>query len=423
MHTGSYLQPPPQDSISDEEIYGPVEKELRETIARLPVGPVALDSVAPSPIRWLWPGRIPLGHLTLLAGDPGVGKSLLALDLAARVSRGNPWPDEAMAEGGGGRAEGKPGSPGSVLLLTAEDDLAETIRPRLEAAGADCSRIVAQPMLMPMSEYVSREAGIMQAFELRGNVNRLRSMVRQLPNCRLLVIDSMNIFLSDNTTRSKNALPGVLLRLAGLARESGLAVLVITHFRKKEGMSIHRTLGSLAFVATARVVWAVTRDPDDPNRRLLLPIKNNLAADRSGLAFTIASDAPNGAPKIHWLPAPVDSAAEVEMCNSLPRGRPDDERQQAKSWLRQRLAGGPCAVKELREEADANGFSRGTLRRAFRDLCGNAIRESPLPSSPWIWQLPGTDAQKSVGEFCASVFSPGKVATPPDAQPPRQRGP
>jgi RecA/RadA recombinase len=428
MFTESTLDFPLQDSRCNEDECGPVEKELRETIARIPVGPIALDRVASSPIRWLWPGRVPLGGLTLLAGDPGVGKSLLTLDLAARVSRGAPWPDELeqesdtqnMALPNPQSAIRNPQfktSPSSVLLLTAEDDLADTIRPRLDAAGADCSRIVAQPMLMAMSEYISREAGIERAFELRGNVNRLRFMIRDLSDCRLLVIDSMNMFLSDNTTRSKNKLPNILLRLAGLARESGLAVVVITHFRKKEGLALHRTLGSLAFVATARVAWAVTRDPDDPNRRLLLPIKNNLSAGTSGLAFTIESAAPNGAPTIHWLPATHSTAAEVEMHGSLPRGRPDDERQQAKSWLRQRLSTGPCAVKEIQTEADANGFSRGTLRRAFRDLEGKAIRESPHPNSTWFWQLPGTGAHNSVGEYCASVHSPGDCAITDHSRP------
>jgi hypothetical protein len=98
MFTESTLDFPLQDSRCNEDECGPVEKELRETIARIPVGPIALDRVASSPIRWLWPGRVPLGGLTLLAGDPGVGKSLLTLDLAARVSRGAPWPDELEQE-------------------------------------------------------------------------------------------------------------------------------------------------------------------------------------------------------------------------------------------------------------------------------------------------------------------------------------
>jgi hypothetical protein len=405
---------PPQEDDFVEDECGPVERELREAVARFAMGPVAIDRVAPSPIRWLWPGRIPLGALTLLAGDPGVGKSLLTLDLAARVSRGAPWPDQAPAgETVPSAAVSNPQlahSPGSVLLLTAEDDLADTIRPRLEAAGADCSRIVAQPMLLPMSAYISREAGILRGFELRGNVSRLQFIVRDIPDCRLLVIDSMNIFLSDNTERSKNALPAVLLRLAGLARERELAVVVISHFRKKEGMALHRTLGSLAFVATARVAWAVTRDPDVPSRRLLLPIKSNLLAGTSGLAFTIESAPPDGVPKILWLPAAVDTTANVDMLHALPRGRPDDERQQAKSWLLQRLAAGPCAVKEIQIEADANGFSRHTLRRAFRELHGKATKDATA-NGPWFWQLPVEDAQKSEGDF----WTPSTFTDPANA--------
>ncbi len=238
-------------------------------------------------------------------------------------------------------------------------------------------------------------------------MNRLRFMVRGIPACRLLVIDSMNMFLSDNTTRSRNKLPGILLRLAGLAREANLAVLVISHFRKKEGLSLHRTLGSLAFVSTARVAWAVTPDPDDYNRRLLLPIKNNLASGAFGLAFTIESSSSNTAPKIHWLPPTAQALADVDARCSLPVGRPDDERQQAKSWLRQRLASGPTAMKEVQDEADANGFSRRTLRRAFRELHGKATKDTTA-NGPWLWQLPIEDGQNSVGGFWTPSTAPAE---------------
>src|SRR6478672_10265157 len=92
-----------------------------------------LADVAPQPVRWLWPGRIALGKLTLICGDPGLGKSFLTLDLAARLSAGRAWPDGAAPVAGAG----------SAVLITAEDDAADTIRPRLDAAGADVSRIVA----------------------------------------------------------------------------------------------------------------------------------------------------------------------------------------------------------------------------------------------------------------------------------------
>lgn len=93
---------------------------------------VNLHSVAPRPVEWLWPGRVPLGKVTILSGDPNLGKSFLTLDLAARVSAGLPWPD------GTG-----PAARGSVILLSAEDDVADTLVPRLVAAGADLSRVVA----------------------------------------------------------------------------------------------------------------------------------------------------------------------------------------------------------------------------------------------------------------------------------------
>ena len=116
-------------------------------------GAVRLTEIEPAPIRWLWPGRIPIGYVTLLVSDPGAGKSLVALDVAARVSTGRPWPDEPV-KSQESRVEsqhsdsGSPLSaldsrlPASVLLLTIEDHFANTVRPRLDALGADCSRIL-----------------------------------------------------------------------------------------------------------------------------------------------------------------------------------------------------------------------------------------------------------------------------------------
>jgi hypothetical protein len=399
-----------------------VIQDARRKLVSERTGAVSLTEVGVRAQQWLWPARIPLGDVTLLAGDPGAGKGLLALDLAARVTRGALWPDEAphgdksritatsnpQSEIPGTPWVPQSNAPGSVLLLTAEDSLAATIRPRLDEAGADCSRIVAVPMSVAMSSPFLRPEDSKKGFELRRDLQNLRDLAQVTPDCRLVVIDPINSYLSENSDRIRADDPGFLVRLVAIARENRLAVLIVTHLRKKGGRAVYCSLGSLAFVATARAVWAVTRDAESLHRRLLVPIKNNLAADASALAFTIESG-PSGAAKIGWCPEPVDTIPDTVVSYSHRNGRPDDERQQAKLWLRERLASGPCAVKEIREEADANGFSRNTVSRAFRELNGKAVKKATA-DGPWLWQLPIEETQNPCGEFWVPSNSPVEFA-------------
>jgi putative DNA primase/helicase len=371
--------------------------------------------------HWLWPGRIPLADVTLLVGDPGVGKSLLALDLAARVTRGGPWPDQAKAEVGSGRAEGNsekieppsdsslpPSNPGSVILFSAEDTLRETVRPRLEAAGADCSRVVAIRMSVTMKLRLSiLDQDESRIFEFRRDLRDLWKLIHVTPDCRLVVIDSLNSCLSENSEKVRVDDWGLLLRLAGFARRARVAMLLVSHLRKKGGRAISCSLGSLAFAATARAVWAVAKDPDSAERRLFVPVKNNLAADTSGLAFTIESDSAGSAARIRWSPEPANAAADAVLSYSRRNGRPDDERKHAISWLAGYLNDGPRPAQEVRRAADANAIGYGTLRRAFRDLRAEAIKE-PTSHGPWFWRLPVKDAQNPRGEFCAPLNFSGE---------------
>lgn len=367
--------------------------------ARLKSVMESLDAVRVSDIEsreqhWLWPGRIPLGDVTLLVGDPGVGKSLLALDLAARVTRGMPWPD-AQSPSVMPPADFPlpPSNAGSVILFSAEDTLAETVRPRLMAAGADCSRIVAIRMSVSVKRKFSfPEHDAPENFELRRDLRDLWRLVHATPDCRLVVIDSINSCLSENSEQIRVDDWGLLLRLVAIARQAPVALVIVSHLRKKGGRAICCNLGSLAFAATARAVWAVAKDPESAERRLFVPVKNNLADDTSGLAFTIESGSSGSAARIRWSPEPVSATADTVVSYSRRNGRPDDERKHAKLWLRERLASGPRTVKEIRGEADVNGFSPNTLRRAFRELGGKPIKESTA-NGPWLWRLPVEDTQ------------------------------
>jgi hypothetical protein len=419
----------------------------RLAIAVRCAGAFRLTDVEPTGINWLWPGRIPLGHVTLLVSDPGAGKSLLALDIAARVSRGAPWPDHKAAtagrafgeEGEGGRKGDSiehewdisttsygapnpqseirnPKSPASVLLLTIEDHFATTVRPRLEALGADCSRIMALSHV-PGEDFFDTP----RPFALNRDLNRLSILIRALADCRLVILDPITAFLGDTSDQCNSDVWKLLSALTHHAEEQNFAVLAVSHLRKKEGAAIHRALGSLAFIANARTAWTIAKDPADPNRRLLVPLKNNLAPDASGLAFNIESNVAGSVPVIRWLPGAIETRADTLLASQRRSGRPDDDRRYAVQWLRQRLSAGASPVREIRNDADAHGISYATLRRGFRELGCEAIRLGPVPKGEWQWKLPAEDAQNGVGEFCAPTAFTDEFAPQHPAPDPRIR--
>jgi putative DNA primase/helicase len=345
-----------------------------------------LADVPPSYVEWLWPGRVALGAVTMLAGDPGVGKSFVTLDMAARVSRGSPWPEAGPPSlGEQDKERAADAAPASVVLFSAEDDLAKTIRPRLEALGADCSRIEALEAL----EGRDQEGSYSRPFDMSRDLEHLTTVVERLGDCRLVVVDPISAFLGRVSENANAEVRSLLAPLAEFAAKYNLSVLAVSHLRKEDGGAIYRTMGSMAFVAAARASWIVVRDPEHAQRRLLLPVKNNLAEDAGGLAFTIEPFGPNGEPVVCWAAEPVWNSVDAAI--KSPRRaahRPDTERQQIVDWLRAFLADGPKPATDVREAAEAHGFNHTTLRRAFRTLEGQAIKSPGKEHGHWMWQLP-----------------------------------
>jgi predicted ATP-dependent serine protease len=238
-------------------------------------------------VDWLWPGRIAIGKVTLLVGDPGLGKSLVAIDVAARVSRGASWPDieqgtESPQPGAKHAATSESGSPlhasrpllrppASAVLLSAEDDLADTILPRLEASRADCNRVFVLPSLA----------------DLRNDFGQLQTAINRMNDCRIIVIDPINAYVGPTDSQFQTIVRKILTPLVHFAASKRMAVLAVTHLRKHEGAAIYRAMGSMGVVAAARAVWTVCGDRNNPGRHLMVPVKNNLAGAVRGLAYTI----------------------------------------------------------------------------------------------------------------------------------------
>ncbi len=341
-------------------------------------GPIlrCLAQVAPSPVRWLWPGRVPLGRLTLLVGRPGAGKSFLTADLAARVSTGRPWPDGSACAGG------------SVLFICAEDDPADTLRPRLDAHGAAVERVHA---LSRVRRIGSDGRPYETAFTL-ADVGALEEGLRACPDYRLVVVDPIGSFLGRGTDAYRESDVRALLDpVARLAETCGPAVVVIAHQCKNAG-SRHAddlALGSRAFTGVARVVWHLSRDLQDKRRRLLLPGKNNLAAPGPGLAFRIEGEPAT----VRWEDAAVDLTASEALAASA--GGRAALRSQVVEWLRDLLAPGPVPAVDVLREAKNAGYSWRALEYA-KDQLG--LRPTRTTSTgPWVWRLPPGPAAATDG--------------------------
>lgn len=240
---------------------------------------VRVSDVRAVDIEWLWLGRLPAGKFVIIVGDPGVGKSWLTLDMTARISRGASWPD-------GGRAP-----MGDVILLSAEDAIDDTIRPRLDRLGADVTRVHA---LTAIRDQDARRAPV-----LTRDINRLERAVVST-DAVLVIIDPVSAYLGQIDSHRDAEVRGVLAPLAALADHTGAAIVGVMHLSKStQRPALHRAIGSIAFVAAARLVLAVAPDPGDEKRRLIAPAKSNICAPAPTLAYRLLDG------RLVWEPEPV----------------------------------------------------------------------------------------------------------------------
>lgn len=232
-----------------------------------------LSEVEPEPVSWLWPGRIPVGKLVTLDGDPGVGKSTLALTFAATITTGGEWPDGTRCD-----------MPGDVLVMSAEDGLGDTIRPRLDAAGADTTRVHALE-----GHWVTDDKGTQTLATIgMGDGQHLRDAITQT-GARLLIVDVLMAFLADSTNSYRDQdMRRILTPLSNLAAETGCAIMLLRHPPKgQQTKAIHAGGGSIGIIGAARVGMLAVADTDDETTRVLTVTKNNLAPILPSLAYQL----------------------------------------------------------------------------------------------------------------------------------------
>lgn len=337
------------------------------------------------PITWLWKDRIASGKISLLVGDPGLGKSQTCASICSVVTTGGLWPvDRTSCE------------KGSVILLSSEDDPYDTIKPRLVAAGADTGRVAR----IRGVEFHSQEddAPAQRVFSVTDDLAKLITLMDEIGNVRLLIVDPISAYMGSADSYKNSEVRGMLDPLINLAQQRNFGVLLISHLTKgrSAGSPLMSVQGSVALPALARNVWGITKDPDEPERRLFMDMKNNLAKARSGLSFTILpaevesedEDFPGTieTSMVVWEGEAVTMSTEEAFEGNLEER---EEKKEAREFLKMVLSHGPVPSKELEKDAHEAGYNMQMLHRLKKGM-GIEVKRM---GRGWCWELEGAKIQ------------------------------
>ena len=310
---------------------------------------INMSDVQAEEIKWLWYPFIAYGKMTIVQGDPGDGKSTLVLNIAAKLSRGERLEPEMNID-----------KPVNVIYQTAEDGLADTVKPRLEQAGADCSRISiideSEKSLSMIDERI--EKAIIAA------------------EAGLLILDPIQAYLGGGTDMNRaNEARELTKRLGGIAERTGCAIVLIGHMNKGSGAkAAYRGMGSIDFFAVARSVMLIGRIEGHPDMRAVIQIKNNLAPFGHPKAFELTQDG------FHWIGNYEITADEV-LGGMVPKA---SQLEIAKQFLMERSGANVMILStEIIELAAQEGISKRTLEAAKKEL---KIKAKKINNS-WYWDL------------------------------------
>ena len=357
---------------------------------------VCASEVAIEPVEWIWQGRLAVGKHTCIAGEPGASKSQLTMYIATTVSIAGPWP---CGEGNAPH--------GSVIILSAEDGVADTIIPRLDAAGADRGRVHIVSAV--------READGRRAFNLQSDLALLEQEVRRIGDVAVIIIDPVSSYMGKTDSHKNAEVRGVLEPIGEFADRMRVAILSVTHFSKTGASTttkaLHRFIGSIAFVGAPRIALAVIEDAEN-DRRLLLHAKNNLAPPPLGLAYRIKDKLVGEpgrlvtAPYVVWdldhvtVTANEALAADATMGGDATAGEADD-------FLRELLAKGPVSAKQVKADVEEAGLSWSTIKRAKARL-GIKAQKAGMDGG-WSWSMPRRGPNPPEGDHVSEMSPFGKT--------------
>lgn len=326
---------------------------------------VVASSITPKRVTWLWYGRIPKGKLVVVAGDAGLGKTTAVIDWIARLTTGRPLPGTKQAR-----------DPMTCLIMSAEDDMEDTLTPRLIAAGADCNRVHF------VTGTPSALGEVLPTFP--DDIDRLKANIQET-KAALVLVDPFNAFLNGRIDSYKDSdIRRAFAPLARIASETGATILLIFHLNKSSGPSaLHRIVGSVGIGAAPRSVLVVAKSPDDADERILAVAKVSNAPVPPSIAFRIQGTQPFGAARAVWA-GPVDYSADDIV---RPTG-PDHHSAltSAIERLKELLmeAAGKMEALKVMAQMEVENYSASTIRRAKVALGVESVRHSDV----WYWRLP-----------------------------------
>jgi putative DNA primase/helicase len=339
-----------------------------------PVRLIRGDAVVLEPVRWLWPGFLPAGMLTILGGAPGCGKTTIALALAATVTRGGAWPDGSRCS-----------EPGDVLIWSGEDGNAVTAA-RLVATGADMKRVHF------IDGMVAEERAV---FDPGRDMLALETTAQSLSSPRLLILDPIVSAVAGDSHKGAEV-RRALQPVVTLGQRLGCAVLGITHFSKGTAGRdpVERVTGSIAFAALARLVLVAAKvksetDDDAEPRRVLMRAKSNIGPDDGGFAYMLerVEVAPEvEGQRVRWLEGLQGSAREL-LADAETDLEDNDGTTGASvdGFLRGLLADGPVSAKSIKGDADGAGYAWRTVQRSAGRI-GVERRKEGMKAG-WVWAL------------------------------------
>jgi 5S rRNA maturation endonuclease (ribonuclease M5) len=372
---------------------------MRWTKPSAPVPGVLASEVTPQTIAWLWPNHIPLGKVTLFDGDPDLAKSTLSLDLAARLTRGSGMPD--------GSQPGCP--PAGAVVVSLEDGIADTIRPRLEAAGAVLEKV-------RIVSVIKGADGIERVPTLPGDLPMIEAAIRDV-NAKLVVLDPLVAMLGAETNSYRDQdIRRALAPVAALAEKTALAVICIRHLNKSGGQNPkYRGGGSIGIIGAARAAFLFGEKPGEEGRYVFAPVKGNLWR-RKPAALEYSIEDRDGQPVVAWHGPSIHGAASLL---AQPEGAEESGAlADAKSFLNDCLQDGPQEYGQIFREAKQAGIAEKTLRRAKNQLGVLSRKVGIGHGQHWEWGLPKMPNNRDLTVFGEDTETKrdGSTASPKTAK-------
>ena len=308
------------------------------------------SDVQATSVHWLWYPFIAVGKITLLQGDPGDGKSTMMMNLIAELSKGGKTPD------------GKPvGMPQRIIYQCSEDGVSDTIKPRLERCGADCSKVA----------FINEET----YSGLTLDDERIRQAIIEF-RPRLVVIDPIQAYLgSDSDLQIAGRARKLMQRLGMWASVYDCAIVLIGHLNKKEGTKgLYRSLGSIDVVAAARSVLQVERDQKDTDIRIVRQIKNSSAPSDGEIRFSITAEM-----GFQWL-----ECKSTFVSSEQPKVPEFESKTEKAAYLiKKLLSDGDMRAREIYMRMKDEGISRRTAENTKKELGIRSYRKM----RQWYWSI------------------------------------